>query len=79
MRKYLFILFSMVMISSCTKAQNSMAEAIDKLCAPLFPNGEPGAAVLVMKGNDIIFDKGYGIADIETKAKIDGNTFFNVA
>ena len=45
----------------------------------MFPEQEPGAAVLIMQGNDIVFDKGYGIADINTKKPIDGNTFFNIA
>ena len=54
-------------------------KSIDNLCAQLFPRQEPGAAVLIMQGDDIIFDKGYGIADIHTKKPIDGNTFFNIA
>ncbi len=44
---------------------------------PAFNN--PGGAVLIMKGDSILFDKGYGLADMNTNAKIDGNTFFNIA
>lgn len=40
---------------------------------------DPGGAVLIMKGDSILFDKGYGIADTKLKTKIDGNTFFNIA
>lgn len=39
----------------------------------------PGGAALVMKGDSVLFDKGYGLADLVTGAKIDGNTFFNIA
>jgi len=65
-------------MASCSPDYSSVKE-LDKLCKSLFPADEPGAAVLVMRGDDIIFDKGYGIADIKTKVPIDGNTFFNIA
>lgn len=68
------------MLVSCTKGPDKEAVAkLDTLCTSLFPADGPGAAVLVLRGDDIIFDKGYGIADIETKKPIDGNTFFNIA
>ena len=63
----------------CSACASGVAERIDKVCAPLFPDGEPGAAVLVMQGDSIIFDKGYGIADLGTGAPIDGSTLFNIA
>lgn len=63
-------------LSSC---KDDVTSAIDSACRECFPEGEPGAAVLIMSGEDIIFDKGYGIADIETKAAVDGETMFNVA
>lgn len=55
------------------------AERIDSLFTARYNNAQPGAAVLIKVGDEIIFDKGYGIADIQTKAEIDGNTFFNIA
>lgn len=67
------------MVSCKNNPEKEQVAKLDQLCSSLFPDGEPGAAVLVMKGDDIIFDKGYGIADIETKKAIDGNTFFNIA
>ncbi len=42
-----------------------------------FPN--PGGTVIIKKGDTVLFEKAYGIADIETKAPIDSNTFFNIA
>ena len=57
----------------------SREASLDAVCRRLFPKDEPGAAVLVLKGDSILFDRGYGIADIETKARIDGDTFFNIA
>ena len=75
-----FLLIPLTLMVSCKKSpEKEQVEKLDQLCASLFPADEPGAAVLVMKGDDIIFDKGYGIADIDTKVPIDGNTFFNIA
>ena len=75
-----FLLVSLTMIFSCKpNPEKEQIAQLDRLCSSLFPADEPGAAVLVMKGDDIIFDKGYGIADIDTKVPIDGNTFFNIA
>lgn len=74
------LLILLAMLTSCSKNPEKEAiEKLDKLCTSLFPADEPGAAVLILKGDDIVFDKGYGIADIETKKAIDGNTFFNIA
>ena len=72
--------FFFAMLSSCTNNPEKEAVAkLDNLCSSLFPADEPGAAVLVLKGDKVLFDKGYGIADIDTKVPIDGNTFFNIA
>lgn len=40
---------------------------------------EPGGAVLIMKKDSVLFDKGYGHYDIARRYKIDGNTSFNIA
>ena len=42
------------------------------------PADEPGGAILIMKDDSIIFSKGYGLADLELKTKIDENTLFNI-
>lgn len=75
-----FLLISLTLMVSCTEnPEKEQVAKLDQLCASLFPADEPGAAVLVLKGDNIIFDKGYGIADIDTRIPIDGNTFFNIA
>lgn len=58
---------------------NSNTKAIDTLCSSIFPEDQPGAAVFVMKGDKVLFDKGYGIADMKTGKKVNGSTFFNIA
>ena len=81
MKKFLYLLLIplTIMVSCKQNPEKEQIAKLDQLCSQLFPADEPGAAVLVMKGDDIIFDKGYGIADIDTKKPIDGNTFFNIA
>ena len=83
MKKILLVAAALLMLTACSQeAQNPQEEAlkkIDQICTELFPADEPGAAVLIMQDDSIIFDKGYGIADINTKVPIDGNTFFNIA
>lgn len=67
-----------ILCAACSNPDPRVGE-IDNLCSSLFPEDEPGAAVLVMEGDEVIFEKGYGLADLETGARIDGNTFFNIA
>ena len=72
--KHIKIILATLLVAGCSRGGQ-----LDKVCRELFPDGEPGAAVLVMMGDRIVFDQGYGIADIETGAMIDGDTFFNIA
>ena len=72
--KHLSIIIAILLAAGCTPSAR-----LDKTCRDLFPDGEPGAAVLILQGDKIIFDRGYGIADLQTKAPIDGDTFFNIA
>ena len=38
----------------------------------------PGLAIAIVKDNDVIFSKGYGVRDIDTKMPIDINTVFQI-
>jgi CubicO group peptidase (beta-lactamase class C family) len=52
-------------------------EKVDALYSESFTADKPGGAVLIMKGEKVIFSKGYGLADLETKEKITTKTLFN--
>lgn len=39
----------------------------------------PGIAVAVIKDGKIVISKGYGVSNIKTKQKVDGNTLFGIA
>jgi CubicO group peptidase (beta-lactamase class C family) len=52
----------------------------DSLFSAIYSDGnEPGAAVLVMKGDSVIFEKCYGIADMQTQTPITPETDFCIA
>lgn len=66
-------------VTSTAKHYHQGIQKIDQMCRTIFPQDEPGASVLIMQGSKKIFDKGYGIADLQTHQPINGNTFFNIA
>lgn len=37
-------------------------ESLDSVLTAMFPADEPGAAVLIMEGGNVVFDRGYGLA-----------------
>ena len=76
--KNIIILMSVVAIQAC-HTKDSRVQEIDTLCSGLFHKDGPGAAVLVFEKDRVIFEKGYGLADLDTRAPIDGNTSFNIA
>ena len=74
----ILIILSLTAMQAC-RMKDPRTSEIDALCSGLFPEGGPGAAVLVLEKDKVIFEKGYGLADLETKVPIDGNTSFNIA
>jgi CubicO group peptidase (beta-lactamase class C family) len=79
----LIMVATLIMSNSCInsgrKSSQQALKEIDSLFISTYPEDEPGAAVLILKGDSIIFEKGYGLADVPGKIHIDGNTFFNIA
>jgi CubicO group peptidase (beta-lactamase class C family) len=59
--------------------KNKIASAIDKIMAIYNNTNEPGASVLVLKNNKVIYKKGYGVSDINTMDPIKPNTNFRLA
>jgi D-alanyl-D-alanine carboxypeptidase len=56
-----------------------MAAAMDRVMADAFPADEPGAAVLVAKGGEVLFRKGYGLANVELNVPVTPDTVFRLA
>lgn len=84
-----FILLGMIpAINSCTQSKQAENEgvslgkagpALDSLFRPMFPKGEPGAVVMLVQDDSIIYNRSFGIADLETGQRITDSTLFNVA
>lgn len=78
--KRLTILSIILFMSNLCTAQ--IGESIIKKIDTVFNNidsSSPGYAIAVIKKDKFLFQKGYGLANLEHKVEIDKNTCFNVA
>jgi CubicO group peptidase (beta-lactamase class C family) len=74
------VLIFTVMISCKKENKSAFCDKVDALFSAVYSaDNEPGAAVLVMKGDSIVFEKCYGIADIQTQKPITPETNFCIA
>ena len=51
---------------------------IDSIMSSIYPNVHPGAAIAIVKNGEVVFKKGYGIANIDSKTAITSSTNFNI-
>ena len=69
-----------LLAASFSSAENLVpAERIDQIFSGLNSDNAPGAAVLVIKNGQPVFERGYGIADLRSRRKIDAHTNFRLA
>ena len=61
------------------QSKRSLSAQVDSIFLPLISEQSPGAAVLVRKDGRTIFERGYGVRDLRTLAKIDPETNFRLA
>src|SRR5215472_19261350 len=59
----------------------AQSEKIDAICAAARLKSEhaPGAAVLVIKDGEVVFQRGYGVTDLRSLRKIAAHTNFRLA
>ncbi|MCL3780195.1 serine hydrolase [Prolixibacteraceae bacterium JC049] len=77
MKKLLFIL-SVITLSFNTSAQNNYSQKIDSIFSQFNKPNTPGCAVGVIKDGQLIFVKGYGVANLEYNIPITPNTIFRI-
>jgi CubicO group peptidase (beta-lactamase class C family) len=65
--------------SPTTSRSGGPAGAVDSVMAAYARPGSPGAAVLVFRGDETLFARGYGVADLESGVPITPRTVFHVA
>ena len=90
MRKYDFkiqifaALTGLLIILQCEyiKAQvnkpDQIEKRIDKVFASYDNSETPGVAVVVVKNNNVVFEKGYGVANLDSKSMVSPETVFNI-
>lgn len=78
---YILLMVCMVAASGCSRKieTSALASSLDSVCSAVFPDDEPGAEVVVMVDDSVVFEKGYGLADLETREPISDVTRFNIA
>ena len=59
--------------------EESAGRRIDAIFSPLADAKSPGAAVLARKDGRVVFQRGYGVRDLRSMAKIDAQTSFRLA
>lgn len=81
----LSIILILILMIANTGCKLSESEAIavvtqetDSLFSSLFPVDEPGAAVVIVHNDSVVYAKGFGMADLENSRPIDMNTAFNI-
>jgi len=74
------ILAACMLLASCSTKQSGkiMLSGLDSLFTDEFRADEPGGAVVVMKGDSIIYQKCIGLADLATRQNITPETLFNL-
>lgn len=80
MKQTLILLLGFICIVGCSSPEKptEITSSLDSLFLNSIPSNEPGGAILIMKGDKVIFNKAYGLADLETKTAITTKTLFNV-
>lgn len=62
-----------------TANADTLGERVDKIFAPWNKANSPGCAVVVVQNGDVLYERGYGMADIEHDVPISPTTVFNIA
>lgn len=80
MKLVTIILLTMLCFGGCSAPEKpkEITASLDSLFSVTIPSDEPGGSVLIMKDGEVIYNKAFGIADLETKTAITSKTLFNV-
>lgn len=72
------IVFLLLRITTLTLSAQPLAEEYDVMMGEHFPADGPGAAVIVAKGDDILYKKGFGKANMELGIDVTPNHVFEI-
>ena len=82
--KFIIVILALLILGTAPKppAQSSESSAdkqIDAVFSAVTSPDAPGLAVLVRKNGQDVFERGYGVHDLHSKAKIDAHSNFRLA
>ena len=77
MKKY-FLLLSLCTYSLLSFGQLKESQEIDDIFKQWFKQNVPGGAIGIIKDGELMYSKGYGIADLEHDIKISSSSVFNI-
>lgn len=76
----------MPMLIACANHRNEdntdkygLAAPLDSLLTPLFPANEPGAVVLVSRGDTVLYSRAFGLARLDSVCPMTDSTMLNIA
>lgn len=76
----LVLLFSFILSSTISAQYKSQNKKLDAMIVQGMKDWKiPGLATLVVKDGEVVFQKTYGVKDMDAKDKVDENTLFNMA
>ena len=73
------VLACLLLSQACAAERDLRMQQIDAIFTGLISETEPGAAVLVVKDGQVVFERGYGVRDLKTLSRIDAITNFRLA
>ncbi len=76
--KYAWLFLLLFPLTAKPQTTAMLSDTFDLLFQSYFDAAEPGGAVLIVKDNKIVYQKGFGIADVNSKEAITTKTLFNV-
>lgn len=78
------VLFTLIFFVGCTGRHHTVpdtaiTEPFDSLFSSLFDDDTPGAIVIVSHNDTIVYDRGFGLATLDTELPITDSTIFTVS
>jgi len=74
----ILLLLPVIFILSCEQHPGNTDKKLNAIFDSVFKPNEPGGAVLIAQKGKVIYQKGFGVADIKTGKLIDKSTLFNI-
>jgi CubicO group peptidase (beta-lactamase class C family) len=73
------LLLAAAFMPSRIRGESPTAQKVDEIFRPIVTAKSPGMAVIVLRNGKALFERGYGLANLETNTRIDPVTDFRLA